>query len=126
MDILNEKFKEVLSHEGCVSITSWGGGEPHVTCTWNSYLAVKDGHTLLIPAAGMRSTEADVAGNPKVILTLGARGVEGFNGYQGTGFRVEGLARFETEGNDYDQMKALFPFLNRVLVVDVKSSKQLL
>lgn len=123
--MLSEKFFEVIEHEGVVSITSWGEGDPHVTCTWNSYLLVKD-NRILIPAAGMNSTEADCKVNDKLILTLGSRDVEGFNGYQGTGFRIEGTAKFLTEGADFDEMKEKYPFLNRVLEVTVSSAKQLL
>lgn len=124
--MFTETFFKVLKHEGAVSITSWGKREPHVTCTWNSYLVIKGDDKILIPAAGMTSTEKDVQINDKVILTLAAREVEGFNGYQGTGFRIEGRASFLDHGDYFDEMKAKFPFLNRVLEVTVSSSKQLL
>ena len=123
--MFTEKFYEVIGKEGVVSITSWGQGDPHVTCTWNSYLVVK-GDRLLIPAAGMTSTEADVKVNPRVLLTLGSREVMGHNNYQGTGFRIEGTASFLNHGEDFDQMKTKFPFLNRVLEVTAASAKQLL
>lgn len=74
----------------------------------------------------MTSTEADVRQMRGVILTLGARAVEGFNGYQGTGFRVEGTATFLTEGEYYTEMKEKYPFLRKVLQVTVTSAKQLL
>ena len=74
----------------------------------------------------MRSTEQDVAINDKVILTLATREVEGFNGYQGTGFRINGTAKFLTEGNYFDEMKAKYPFLRSVLQVTVSEMKQLL
>lgn len=124
--MLSEKFFEVLNYEGAVSITSWGDSQPHVTCTWNSYLVVKNDDTILIPAAGMHSTEEDVAVNNQVILTLAARDVEGFNGYQGTGFRINGQASFLSEGEYFDEMKEKYPFLNRVLEVKVTEAKQLL
>ncbi len=124
--MLTEKFFEVLKYEGAVSITSWGEDEPHVTCTWNSYLVIKGEDKILIPAAGMTSTEKDVQTNNKVILTLAAREVEGFNGYQGTGFRIEGRSKFLEGGEYFDEMKAKFPFLKRVLEISVDSSKQLL
>lgn len=124
--MLTEKFYEVLNHEGVVSITSWGDSDPHVTCTWNSYLETKDDNKILIPAAGMNSTEADVKVNNRLIITLGSRDVEGYDGYQGTGFRIEGTAEFISEGEYYDEMIEKYPFLNRVLVVSVESSKQLL
>lgn len=123
--MLTEKFFEVLKHEGVVSILSWGTGDPNITNTWNSYLVVKDDR-ILIPAAGMRSTEADVEKNNRVKVTLGSREVEGFNNYQGTGFLLEGTAKFLESGEDFDLMKEKFPFLNRVLEITVSNAKQLL
>lgn len=120
-----DKFFEVLKYEGVISITTWSDNEAHVTNTWNSYLKIKD-DTIWIPAAGMNSTEADVAKNNRVIVTMGAREVEGFNGYQGTGSRVEGTASFISEGPIYDEMYAEFPFLKRVLAVKAEMAKQLL
>lgn len=123
--MLIDKFHDVLKHEGVVAIVSWGNDEPHVTNTWNSFVVVKDDR-LLIPAAGMRTTEADVDVNNRVKVTLGSKEVEGFNGYQGTGFLVEGVANFVDSGEEYEEMKKKFPFLNRVLEITVISSKQLL
>lgn len=124
--MLTEKFYEVLKHEGVVSITSWGEGEPHVTNTWNSYLVIQNEDTILIPAAGMHSTENDVKQNNRVKVTLGSKEVLGFNNYQGTGFLIEGIASFEESGEDYTLMKEKFPFLSRVLKIKVTSLKQLL
>lgn len=50
----------------------------------------------------------------------------GFNNYQGTGFLLEGTAKFITTGNDFEMMKNKFPFLSRVLEITVSSAKQLL
>jgi uncharacterized protein (DUF433 family) len=124
--MLTEKFYEVLNHEGVVSIVSWGSEEAHVTCTWNSYIVVTEDERILIPAAGMRSTETDVNHNNKIKLTLGAKEVMGRNNYQGTGFEVGGIAKFLTAGEEFDAMKEKYPFLNRVLEVTVISAKQLL
>jgi Predicted flavin-nucleotide-binding protein structurally related to pyridoxine 5''-phosphate oxidase len=124
--MLTKTFFDVLNHEGVVSIVSWGVDEAHVTCTWNSYIAVTDDERILIPAAGMRSTENDVNHNNKIKVTLGAREVMGRNNYQGTGFEVEGTAKFLTTGSDFDMMKEKYPFLNRVLEITVTSAKQLL
>lgn len=124
--MLDKKFFKVLKYEGVVSIVSWGSGdEANVTNTWNSYLVVNE-DKILLPAAGMHSTESDVAVNDKVKLTLGSREVEGFDGCQGTGFLVVGAARFLEDGDDFDMMKEKFPFLRKVLEITVKSAKQLL
>lgn len=124
--MLTEKFYDVLNHEGVVSIVSLGVNEAHVTCTWNSYLVVTDDERILIPAAGMHSTENDVNHNNKVKVTLGAREVMGRNNYQGTGFEIGGTAKFLTAGSEFDMMKEKYPFLNRVLEITVSSAKQLL
>ncbi|MBA5746017.1 pyridoxamine 5'-phosphate oxidase-like protein [Aerococcus sp. 150760007-1] len=124
--MFTEKFYDVLNYEGAVSITSWGNTDPHVTCTWNSYLVTKEEDIILIPAAGMTSTEEDLAVNDQLILTLAARQVEGFNNYQGTGFRINGKGEFLTEGPYFDEMKEKYPFIRKVLQVTVSDLKQLL
>ena len=77
-------------------------------------------------SAGMNSTETDLDVNNKIILTVGAREVEGFNGYQGTGFRITGTAKLIDEGEDYEMMKKQFSFLRKVLEIKVEEAKQLL
>jgi len=124
--MFTEKFYDVLNYEGAVSITSWGNTDPHVTCTWNSYLVTKEEDIILIPAAGMTSTEEDLAVNDQLILTLAARQVEGFNNYQGTGFRINGKGEFLIEGPYFDEMKEKYPFIRKVLQVTVTDLKQLL
>ena len=41
MSVFNEKFFEVLKHEGVVSIVSWGNSEANIVNTWNSYFSYK-------------------------------------------------------------------------------------
>ncbi|MBU3803883.1 MAG: FMN-binding protein, partial [Candidatus Cellulosilyticum pullistercoris] len=64
--------------------------------------------------------------NNRVKVTLGSREVLGFNGYQGTGFLVEGTARFINSGLEFEMMREKFPFANRVLEITAISAKQLL
>jgi len=123
--ILTEKFFEVITHEGVVSIVSWGV-ETHVVNTWNSYIVVTDDERILIPAYGFRKTEKNVNVNNKVKLTLGSKDVLGYKDYQGTGFVIEGTARYLSSGPEYDMMKAKFSFLTRVFEVTVVSAKQML
>ena len=101
--MLTEKFFEVISHEGVVSIISWGKGEPHVANTWNSYLTLTKDNKILIPAAGMVKTEANIKENNKVKMTLGSKEVQG-HFTQGAGFRLEGTAKFISLGEEYDMM----------------------
>ena len=125
MSILSEKFYEVLSKEGVVSIMSWGV-EPHLVNTWNSYLVVTEDERILIPAYGFRKTEKNVEVNSTVRISLGSKEVVGYNDYQGTGFLVEGSARYLESGEEYDQMKSKFSFLTRVLEITVEKAKQML
>lgn len=123
--MLTEKFFEVISHEGVVSIISWGKGEPHVVNTWNSYLTLTKDNKILIPAAGMVKTEANIKENNKVKMTLGSKEVQG-HFTQGAGFRLEGTAKFISLGEEYDMMKEKFPFLTRVLEITLTEIEQTL
>lgn len=123
--MLTEKFYEVKNQEGVVSIVSWGENEPHVVNTWNSYLIITADERILIPAAGMRKTQKNVGQNPRVKMTLGSKEVMGYQ-YPGTGFLVEGTAKFLESGEEFDMMKEKFSFLSRVLEITVTSAKQTL
>lgn len=122
--VLPEKFIEAIKYEGVVSIVSWGNEEPHVVNTWNSYLVITDDQRILIPAYGFRKTQRNIEINDRVKLTLGTKEVMGYKDYQGTGFLIEGKAKYQTEGEEYDMMKEKFSFLNRVLEVTVTAIKQ--
>lgn len=123
--MLTEKFFEVISHEGVVSIISWGKGEPHVANTWNSYLTLTKDNKILIPAGIMVKTEANIKENNKVKMTLGSKEVQG-HFTQGAGFRLEGTAKFISLGEEYDMMKEKFPFLTRVLEITLTEIEQTL
>ena len=124
--MLTEKFYDVLKNEGVVSIVSWGIGEPHIVNTWNSYLVVTSDERILIPAYAMRKTETNVNQNNKVKLSLGSKEVLGYKDYPGTGFIVEGTAKYLEAGSEFDMMKEKFSFLTRVLEITVTSAKQML
>ena len=124
--MLTEKFFDVLKKEGVVSIVSWGIDEPHVVNTWNSYLVVTSDERILIPAYAMRRTEKNVNQNNKVKMALGSKEVLGYKDYQGTGFVIEGTAKYLESGSEFDMMKEKFSFLTRVLEITVTSAKQML
>lgn len=123
--MLNEKLVEVISHEGVVTIVSWNNNEAHISCTWNSYINVTPDDRILIPAAGMRRTQKNVEENNIVKISLGSKEVMGYQ-YPGTGFLIEGNAKFTESGSDFDMMKEKFPFLSRVLEITVSSAKQMI
>lgn len=123
--MFTEKFLEVLNKEGVVSIVTCANNEAHVSNTWNSYLVIVEGNKILIPAAAMINTENNININPNVKLTLGSHEVMVYR-YMGTGFLLEGTARFLKDGENFKMMRDKFPFLTRVLEVTVSSCKQTL
>lgn len=124
--MLTEKFYEVLKNEGIVTIVTWGEGEPHIVNEWNSYLVVTGDERILIPAGIMSKTEKNININNKVKMALGSKNVLGYNNYQGTGFIVEGTARFFDSGTEFNMMKDKFTFLTSVLEITVTDIKQML
>ena len=123
--MFTEKFLEVLSNEVVVSIVTCANNEAHESNTWNSYLVIVEENKILIPAAAMIKTENNININPNVKLTLGSHEVMGYK-YMGTGFLLEGTARFLKDGDNFKMMRNKFPFLTRVLEVTVSSCKQTL
>ncbi|MBE6060063.1 MAG: pyridoxamine 5'-phosphate oxidase family protein [Clostridium sulfidigenes] len=123
--MFTDKFFEVLNHEGIVSIVTCANNTAHVANTWNSYLIVVEENKILIPAAAMIKTEENINANPKVKLTLGSKEVMGYK-YIGTGFLLEGTAKFLKDGDNFKMMKEKCPFLTRTLEVTVTSCKQTL
>jgi hypothetical protein len=123
--MFSEKFFEVLNKEGVVSIVTSGKDSAHVSNTWNSYIVIVDENKILIPAAAMINTEENININSNVKLTIGSHEVMGYR-YMGTGFLLEGTARFLKSGDHFKMMIDKFPFLTRVLEVTVNSCKQTL
>jgi hypothetical protein len=93
--------------------------------TWNSYLRISSDGRLLIPAGYMHKTEANVAHNPNVLITLGSSKVKGLHG-PGTGFLIKGKASFIPSGPDFDFMKEKFSWLRATLAVIIDSATQTL
>lgn len=120
-----EKLLEVLKHDGVVAIASLGPEGPHMVNTWNSYIRVSEDGRLLIPAGYMQRTEANIAFDPKVLITLGSIKVPGQHG-PGTGFLIKGTASFITSGPDFDALKARFAWARATLAVTIDSATQTL
>jgi hypothetical protein len=108
---------------GLLLLQTLGKDEPHLVNTWNSYIRISSDERLLIPAGYMHKTEANVAHNPNVLITLGSSKVKGLHG-AGAGFLIKGKATFITSGPDYDFMKAKFSWLRATLAVTIDSAVQ--
>jgi hypothetical protein len=96
-----------------------------VVNTWSSYIQLTEDEHLLIPVGGMNQTEANVKKPHNILMTLGAREVEGFRG-PGAGFLIHGTAAFSKSGKSFDCVKTKFPWIRAVLdVSDFKVSQTL-
>jgi len=120
---LPETLLEVLKKDGVVAIATLGPDGPHMVNTWNSYVQVSEDGRLLIPAGYYHKTEANIAVNNQVLMTLGSSKVQGLQG-PGTGFLIKGTATFLKEGAKYDAMKSRFSWARAVLSIAVDSATQ--
>lgn len=114
--MIAQTMLEVMKHEGVVAIVTQGENEPHVVNTWNSYLKVTENDRLLVPVGGMKTTEANIKRDNRVLMTLGSREVQGLM-YMGTGFLVRGTAKILDNGDEFNQTKEKFPWARAVLEI---------
>ncbi|MBJ6802568.1 pyridoxamine 5'-phosphate oxidase family protein [Geomonas propionica] len=114
--MIPEKLLEILKQDGVVAIATLGEDGPHLVNTWNSYIRISDEGRILIPAGYMNRTEANVAFNPEVLITVGSSKVQGLHG-PGAGFLIKGKAAFITSGPEFDQLKSKFSWLRATLAV---------
>jgi len=121
--MIPEKLLEIMKQDGVVAIATLGEDGPHMVNTWNSYLRVTEDGRLLIPAGYMHRTEANIAYNPEVLLTLGSSKVKGLYG-PGAGFLIKGKAQFVTSGHEFDLLKATFEWLRATVVITIESATQ--
>lgn len=123
--MIPEKLLEVLKEDGVVAIATLGEEGPHLVNTWNSYIRITSDERLLIPVGYMNHTEANIAFNNQVLITLGSSKVAGNIG-PGTGFLVKGTAVIAAAGADFDLIKAKFAWARAVMVVTIASATQTL
>ena len=120
-----EKMMEVLKQDGVVAIATLGQDGPHMVNTWNSYIRLTENGQILIPAGYMQRTEANVAFNNQVLITLGSAKVAGRQG-PGTGFLIKGRAAFVASGPDFEVLKTKFAWARATLAVTPDSIEQTL
>ncbi len=114
--MITEKLLEILKQDGVVALATLGQDGPHMVNTWNSYIRISEDGRLLIPAGYMQHTEANIAFNPQVLLTMASSKVQGLHG-PGAGFLIKGTAAFITSGPDFDLLKSKFDWLRATLAV---------
>jgi len=121
--MIPEKLLEVLKQDGVVALATLGQEGPHMVNTWNSYIRISPEGRLLIPAGYMHHTEANIAHNPHILITVGSSKVKGLHG-PGAGFLIKGTATFITSGPDFDVLKSKFEWLRATVAVTIDSITQ--
>lgn len=114
--------KEVLEKSEWTAIATSGPEGAHVVGTWNDYInasGFREG-MLLIPAGHMHKTEANLEADNRIELLCGTRKVNGEHG-PGKGLSIKGTGRMETEGENFAEVKASFPWARAALVVTVET-----
>lgn len=121
--MIPDKLQEIMKKDGVIAIATIGEDGPHMVNTWNSYLRISSDGRLFIPAGYMHKTEANIAYNPNVLITLGSSKVQGLHG-PGAGFLIKGKAEFIKSGADFDFMKEKFSWLRATLAVTIETATQ--
>jgi hypothetical protein len=114
--MIPKKVLEILRHEGVVAIVTQNKEAVHMVNTWNSYLIVTPDNRFLNPVGGMKTTEANLAVNEQIQMSLGSHEVDGLH-HKGAGFHIKGTAKIIYDGNDLELVKARFPWARAVLSI---------
>ncbi len=113
--------REVMDACEWVAIATVGADGPHVAATWGDYVRALgfEDDVILIPAGGLRKTEANLKANPRVELLMASRQVARPQG-AGQGCVLSGTAEVRSSGPEMDKVKAQFPWARGALIVRVE------
>jgi len=122
MGTLDAESREVIEKCEWVAIATAGPNGPHLAGTWGDYVRALgvDEAVILIPAGGLRQTEANLAADARIQLLFASRQVRGSSGGPGKGCLVSGRADVRTTGAEAEAVKARFPWARAALVVQVE------
>ncbi|MEI7748256.1 MAG: pyridoxamine 5'-phosphate oxidase family protein [Chlorobiaceae bacterium] len=121
--MIPEVLPELTKADGVVAITTLGEDGPHLVNTWNAYLVMSEDGRLLIPAGYMNKTEANVAYNPNLVITLASSKIKVLHG-TGAVCLIKGKAKFITSGPEFDVLKKRFDWLRATMAVTIDSATQ--
>ncbi len=121
MSRIEAAVREVLDKCEWVAIATASPNGPHLAATWGDYIRALgiEGDQVLIPAGGLRATEANLKSDPRIELLVASRQIQRPQG-AGQGCVLAGTGRMEMSGAAMDKVKARFPWARAVLVVTVE------
>ena len=115
---------DVLKNSEWTAIATSGSEGAHVVGTWNEYiiaLGIQE-DKLLVPVGLMVQTEENLKRDNRIELLCGTRKINGEHG-PGKGLSIKGTGRMENEGENFEVVRAQFPWARAVLVVNVATIK---
>ncbi len=118
---LEGKIREVIDKAEWVSIATAGPDGPHLAATWGDYVRALgiEQDTIVIPAGGLRTTEANLRNDSRIELLFASRQVQGTQS-AGQGCRISGRGEMQAAGPAAERVKARFPWARAALVVTVE------
>lgn len=117
--MLTDAIKSVLAQEGNAAFVTNGPEGPHLVGTWQNYIQILDDATIMFPAGGYRTTEANVkAGSPVQML------ISGHN--PNCGYRLTGMAEFQAGTPLHEQLKQRFPWCRAAVILRISDAKKVL
>ncbi len=121
MAAIDAAVREVLEKCEWVAIATAGPDGPHLAATWGDYVRALgfENDIVLVPAGGLRKTEANLKANRRIELLVATRAVARPQG-SGQGALLSGVAEMKASGPEMDKVKARFPWARAVLVMTVE------
>ena len=94
---MDASIREVIDKCEWVAIATTGPDGPHLAATWGDYVRALgvENDVVLIPAGGLRKTEANLKANPRIELLLASRQVQRPQG-SGQGCVLSGTGEMQT------------------------------
>ncbi len=120
---LPDEVRAVIDRSEWVAIATVGPDGPHLAGTWGDYVRVLGvaPDRVVIPAGGLRRTEANLANDHRIELLFASRQVQGSNG-PGQGCVLRGRGELQTAGPAMDAVRQRFRWARAALVVHVEQA----
>lgn len=116
-------IRELCEKAEFMAIVTNGDDAPHVVANWGDYLRKVgiEPDRIVLPTGGYRITEDNLQRDNRVQVLLASKAVHGTR-TPGQGCLITGTGRIITSGDDYDRVKAQFPWARGVLIISVEDA----
>ena len=120
MPTIEGEIRAVIDRSEWVAIATTGADGPHLSATWGDYVRALGVHddVILIPAGRLKTTEVNLAADPRIELLFASREVKSSSG-SGQGCLLRGRGEFQASGPAADAVKKRFPWARGAIVVRV-------